>query len=228
MDWNNDGKNDLIAGDTQGNVWLFLNTGTKEKPELAEGKRVEADGKPIGASRRTYKRVDGRLVVDKVVEGSHPLADTYSKLHVADWDGDGLKDLLVGHSRTVVFYKNVGTKSSPRLQAPVLVKIPGGNFPSRPSPYVVDWDKDGKKDLLVGCETGEIRFYRNEGTNKEPKLARGVVLDLKGPSPQNKGYRWRLDVTDWNNDGKLDLLVGNRIRAAKPSTGGNIWLFLGK
>jgi hypothetical protein len=209
VDWDNDGKNDVIAGDTQGNVWLFLNTGTKEKPELAKGKLVEADGKPI-------KR------------GSHPLADTYSKLHVADWDGDGLKDLLIGHSRTVVFYKNVGKKTSPQLKAPVLVKIPEGNFPSRPSPYVVDWDKDGKKDLLVGCETAEIRFYRNEGTDKEPKLAAGVVLDLKGPSPGNKGYRWRLDVADWNNDGKLDLLVGNRVRSTKPSTGGNIWLFLGK
>jgi len=211
VDWNNDGKKDLIAGDTRGNVTLFLNTGTQQKPELAKGKRVEADGKPISA-------------------GSHKLADTYSKLHMADWDADGLKDLLIGHSRTVVLYKNVGTQSAPRFQAPVLIKIPEGNFPDRSSPYVVDWDGDGKKDLVTGNETPRVSFYRNVGTDKKPQLARGKVLDLKGPG-SDAGYRWRIDVTDWNNDGKQDLLVGNiysRRKGPKPGAGGNIWLFLGK
>ena len=203
MDWNNDGKKDLIAGDTRGNVWLFLNTGTREKPELAEGKQVEADGKAITA-------------------GSCKLAEGYSKIHMADWDGDGLKDLLVGHSSTIILYKNVGTESAPRFQAPILVKIPEGDFPNRPSPYVGDWDGDGKKDLLAGSEKPQIYFYRNIGTNKTPQLAKGKVLELKG-SGFDSGYRCRIDVTDWNNDGKLDILVGNRNKS-----GGNIWLFLGK
>jgi len=33
-------------------------------------------------------------------------------------------------------------------------------------------------------------------------------------------------VSDWNNDERKDLLVGNRWYDAKPSSGGNIWLFL--
>ena len=189
MDWNNDGKKDLIAGDTEGNVWLFLNTGTQEKPKLAKGKRVEADGKPINAR-------------------SHHLAEVYSKIHMADWDGDGLKDLLAGHNHTIILYKNVGTQSAPRFKAPTSIKIPERNFPSRPSPYVIDWDGDGKKDLLAGSENPKIYFYRNIGTNKKPKLARGKVLDLKGPG-FDSGYRCRIEVTDWNNDGKQDILVGN-------------------
>jgi len=208
VDWNNDGKKDLIAGDTAGNVWLFLNIGSKEKPQLAEGKRVEADGKPIG-------------------KGSHKLSEVYSKIHMGDWDGDGLKDLLVGHHNTIILYKNVGTQSAPRFQAPTLIKIPEGNFPSRPSPYVIDWDGDGRKDLLAGSEGPKIYFYRNIGTDKTPQLAKGELLALKGPGFE-AGYRCRIDVADWNNDGKLDLLVGNRCRGKKPSSGGNIWLFLGK
>lgn len=226
MDWDNDGKKDLIAGDTRGNVTLFLNVGTKEKPELAEGKPVEADGKPI-------------------TRDNHPLADTYTKLHMADWDGDGLRDLLVGHSYTIIMYKNVGTQSAPRFRAPTLIEAPepsdpptprrdwdgdgkpDANFPLRPSPYVVDWDGDGKKDLLVGCESPQVVFYRNVGRNTKPKLAEGKQLELKGAGFE-KGYRCRIDVTDWNNDGKKDLLVGNRCRGEKPSSGGNIWLFLGK
>jgi len=197
----------LIAGDTQGNVTLFLNTGSKEKPELAKGKLVEADGKPIKA-------------------GSHKLADTYSKIHMADWDGDGLKDLLVGHSETIVMYKNVGTQSGPRFQAPTLMKIPEGKFPFRPSPYVVDWDGDGKKDLLVGAEEPKVYFYRNIGTDKKPQLASGKELELKGPG-QDASYRWRIEVTDWNKDEKKDILVGN-IYSGRGRAGGNIWLFLGK
>jgi hypothetical protein len=211
VDWNNDGKKDLIAGDTAGNVTLFLNVGTKEKPELAKGKPVEADGKPI-------------------VRGSHKLAQTYAWIHMADWTGDGLKDLFVGHSSIIAFYKNIGSESSPRFAAPTQLPAPEGGFPTRPSAYVVDWDGDGKKDLLMGGDPAEIRFYRNIGTNAEPRLAKAEVLELKIPG-DNPGYRWRLELTDWNNDGKLDILVGNaysRRTATTRGTGGNIYLFLRK
>lgn len=197
----------MIAGDTQGNVWLFLNVGTKEKPELAKGKLVEADGKPI-------KR------------GSHKLAEQYAWLHMADWDADGLKDLFVGHMENIAFYKNVGTPSAPRFEAPTLFELLAGERVVRPAPYVVDWDGDGKRDLLVGTEDPKVTFYRNVGTEKSPKLAKGEVIELKGPGP-SAGYRWRIDVTDWNKDGKKDLLVGNAYPGAK-GTGGNLWLFLGK
>ena len=207
MDWNNDGKKDLIAGDSSGNVTLFLNVGTEKEPKLAAGKLVEAGGKPITAD-------------------SHKLAGRYAWIHMADWDGDGLKDLFVGHTDSLTFYKNAGTPSAPRLQAPTSFELPGGGRIIRPSAYVVDWDGDGKNDLLVGGENPTVYFYRNVGTDKKPKLSKGEGLDLKGPG-SDAGYRWRIDVTDWNNDGKKDLLVGNFFSSGRKA-GGNIWLFLGK
>jgi hypothetical protein len=147
---------------------------------------------------------------------------------MADWDGDGLKDLLVGHNTTIILYKNVGAASAPRFQAPTKLECPKGQFPMRPSPYVVDWDGDGKKDLLVPCEQPAVYFYRNEGTAQQPKLAEGKPLELKAEGFE-KGYRCRVAVTDWNNDGKLDLLVGNACPSANGrGLGGTIWLFLGK
>jgi hypothetical protein len=207
VDWNNDGKKDLIAGDSRGNVTLFLNIGTTKEAKLAEGELVKADGKPL-------------------TPGSHNLAGTYSWIHVADWDGDGLKDLFVGHTSTLAFYKNGGAQSAPRLQAPTLFELPGGGRILRPSVYVVDWDDDGKNDLLVGGENPKVYFYRNVGTNKKPKLSKGEALDLKGPG-SDAGYRWRIDVTDWDNDGKKDLLLGNFYSSGR-NAGGNIWLFLGR
>ena len=228
MDWNNDGVTDLVAGDTKGNVWFFENTGEKERPVLARGVRVKAGGKVIAAQRKTYKRVKGKTVLGKPVGGSHELAQIYSKLHVADWNGDGLKDLLVGHSSTIIFYRNVGTAEKPKLEDPVLIEPGGGRWPNRPSPYVVDWDGDGTQDLLVGSEgRGEVFFYRNLGSNRKPKLGTGDKLRLRGDGVGD-GYRCRIGVTDWNNDGKLDLLVGNFFSGRGRKSGGNVWLFLGE
>lgn len=43
------------------------------------------------------------------------------------------------------------------------------------APFVGDFDGDGVKDLLVGQFGGGILWvYRNEGTNAQPKLAKGV------------------------------------------------------
>jgi hypothetical protein len=231
VDINNDGKNDLIAGDSSGSVWMFLNTGTPEKPELAEGKKLEADGKVIQASRSGYKIENGKPVPIKPEKGLE-LAGDYSKLHVVDWDGDGLKDLLIDCSvinkDILVFYKNIGTPEACKFQAPVEMKCPAGNWPTRPAPYVVDLDGDGIQDLLMASEGTEVWFYRNLGTNKEPKLDKGQKLPLAGDG-FDKAYRTRICVVDWNNDGILDILAGN-ITISKPNEqpGGNIWLFLGK
>ncbi len=230
MDWNKDGKKDLIAGDTEGRVTLFLNTGTPEKPELAAGVPIESDGKPITAKKTVYKVENNKAVVDKETPGSNPLAEIYSKINVADWNGDGLDDLLVGHDTTLVFYKNIGTAQEPKLAAPVKLEPPSGKWPMRPSPYVVDWDGDGVQDLLLGIEgmgpQGKFPlFYRNAGTNQEPKLEAGIPLKLEGDGFDGS-YRLRLAVSDWNNDGKMDLLVGNFFSGSGQESGGNVWLFL--
>jgi len=43
------------------------------------------------------------------------------------------------------------------------------------APFVVDWDGDGRPDLLVGqFVQGRLRIYRNVGTANEPKFAAPV------------------------------------------------------
>jgi hypothetical protein len=228
VDWNSDGKLDLIAGDNPGQVWLFLNVGSRKEPKLAEGVRVEAAGKPIRGAQKTYKQVDGKYVVDNVTPGNHPLADIYSKIHFADWNGDGLPDLLIGQDTNVLFYKNVGAKASPKFEDPVALAIPK-ETPMRPSPYLYDWDGDGITDLLLGTEDGKVLFYHNVGTKTKVELAPGkVLLDLKGVDVKPKGDRCRIAITDWNNDGKPDILAGDCYFTKDAKAGGNVWLFLGR
>ncbi len=45
-------------------------------------------------------------------------------------------------------------------------------------PTVVDWNGDGKKDLIVGqFSNGAIRLYLNEGTDAEPKFGKFGFLE---------------------------------------------------
>jgi hypothetical protein len=48
------------------------------------------------------------------------------------------------------------------------------------SPWVVDLDGRGVKDLVVGDFSGLFRVYRNLGTNEKPRYARPVNLQAGG------------------------------------------------
>jgi hypothetical protein len=231
VDWDGDGKLDVVAGDSKGQVTFFRNTGTKTEPALAAGVRLQAGGETIlGVSGRYEKGADGRY---RKKPSPGKIMGIYSKIHVADWDGDGLHDLLVGQTgpnegQDIVVYRNTGTAKAPSLDTPAPVKLTGPVM-RRPSPYLVDWDKDGKPDLLCGTDKPRIFFFRNTGTRKAPAFAPGEALDLKG-EPFEAGSRCRIDVTDWNNDGKRDLLVGNfhSYGTGGSKYGGNVLLFLGQ
>jgi hypothetical protein len=45
---------------------------------------------------------------------------------------------------------------------------------------MVDWNGDGKKDLIVGNSNGEIFVFLNKGTNEDPKFdSQGEKLPIK-------------------------------------------------
>ncbi|MBI2808877.1 MAG: VCBS repeat-containing protein [Planctomycetes bacterium] len=76
----------------------------------------------------------------------------------------------------------------------------------------MDWDSDGRVDLLLGCGDGSVLFYKNIGTAKEPKLAQSQTLVAAGKAAGAKiapGMRAKICAVDWNGDGRLDLLVGD-------------------
>lgn len=138
--------------------------------------------------------------------GVLPLATEYhSAPALADLDGDGLPDLVLGTWRDKVkWYRNSGTRQSPKwtLADSSLVTLTRG---SNAVPTVGDVDGDGLLDLIVGEASGELNFYRNVGSKTAPKFElvsdRFLALDV--------GRRSTPVLTDLDRDGKLDLLIGS-------------------
>ena len=75
------------------------------------------------------------------------------------------------------------TANTPNLNPAILIK--DGDNPlsigHTCSPEVVDWNNDGKKDLLVGTfSQGKIKLFLNQGTDADPVFDGGEFLQAAG------------------------------------------------
>lgn len=193
VDWNNDSKHDLLVGDADGNVLIYLNSADNINPEFTSGSTVIAS--------------DGSF-------------DYYRAAPIiSDWNGDGKKDLLVGHmDGKIQVYINGGTDADPVFTSSSNIQVGGNEFDigSRSAPRVYDWNHDGLQDLMVGELSGNIYYLENVGTNAIPLfdsyemllLANGSPLKYDSVNNPSGSPRSRIFVTDWNEDGLDDIIVG--------------------
>ncbi|MBN2056219.1 VCBS repeat-containing protein [bacterium] len=181
-DWDNDGLMDLLVGVNEGNLHLCANIGSASEPALA----------PPQVVQNAYGDIDVGM--------------TAAPVH-HDWNADGRRDLLVGDtSGRVAFFANIGTDSVPIFNSGTTLTAGGVTLDvgSSSTPFVADWNNDGKDDLLVGELDGNINLFINTGTNAAPVLAAGVLL-AAGGSVIDMGVESRPFVLDWNGDGRKDL-----------------------
>lgn len=86
-----------------------------------------------------------------------------------DMDGDGDVDLLLGNADgKLIYYSNTAGSGNPMtlsLSQPVFQGIDVGN---NSSPQIIDVDRDGLVDLLIGERAGNLNYYRNTGTASAP------------------------------------------------------------
>jgi hypothetical protein len=123
-----------------------------------------------------FKDVDGRCVGVNIEPINTPNSGR-TQLAAGDWDGDGDIDLMAGRPRNanegnLLYLENTGTP-----QEPVLVRgsmqARGARFAQWSSsdgndqwhstgPCMVDWNADGKTDLVFGMEMGQLAFYTHD------------------------------------------------------------------
>jgi hypothetical protein len=192
VDWNNDGRLDLVIGDSWERIYYALNT---------------SDTTPVyGALQRAQYTTGAHL---QNPGGNKPT------VFVTDWNNDGKKDILTGGELSypdqtgyLHLYLNSGTDASPTFAARQTVG-PDQNFGWRTSPVVDDWNGDGKKDLVVVAVWGDTKYYENTGTDSAPTFGSGIYVKTQSGS-LNWGMEPRMRTVDWDGDGRNDLLLGDR------------------
>jgi hypothetical protein len=188
-DWNDDGRKDLVVADGAGSITVYLNEGTDSEPILGGGEKV------------TLCNQQG--VSEPIRRG------TRAHVLVCDWNNDGKKDIIFADQENPGFYffKNVGADAQPRFAAPKSIGLTAYVRPNLGS--FVDWDGDGKKDLIA-CEfEHSIRFYKNVGSGQSGEEP---TFDNPGGISIVKPYSIMMisgaDAIDWNRDGDIDILTG--------------------
>jgi len=129
---------------------------------------------------------------------------SYSTPALADPDGDGDQDLLIGNvDGQFSFYENAGSTTTPafRWRTDAFQGIRVG-FAATPA--FADIDGDGDGDLFSGSFLGNIAFYENRGTPQNPAL----VLRTAQLENIDVGNASAPHFADLDRDGDKDLLVG--------------------
>jgi len=146
----------------------------------------------------------------------------YSVPSMADWNNDSLADLIVGEKTAdglgkIRVYLNSGTNSEPVFTTYSYAQTAAGDLAVTASgclgvsPVVVDWDADGRKDLLAGLADGTVQVFLNENTDADPIFGAGFAVQIGDPGAKddvNAGARATVGVVDWNNDGRINMILG--------------------
>lgn len=239
-DWDGDGDEDIIAGNTAGYIGFIENLGGQPL-RWAAPRHLEADGQVI----RIQAGPNGSI------QGPCEAKWGYTSPYVADWDQDGLLDILANTIwGRVLWFRNVGSRTAPALAAAQPIDVQWPATPPKPAwnwwnpegqelvtqwrttPLVVDWNHDGLNDLVMLDHEGYLAWFERRVSDAEPTakdrdvdmpraprrtLLPGQRIFLNGegqplqlnPDRAGKSGRRKLAIVDWDQDGKLDVLVNS-------------------
>src|SRR4051794_5865333 len=204
-DFDGDGDLDMICGEFLDGVTYYENRGTRPAPDYAAGRRlVSPHGEPIA--------MDLEMITPVAI----------------DWDRDGDLDLVVGdEDGRVALVEHTGrvVDGVPRFLPPVYFRQEAADvkFGALVTPCSVDWDGDGDEDLICGNSGGSLGFLETLAGKNPPRWAAPrkleadgrVIRIMAGPNGSIQGpceAKWGYTaprVADWDQDGRLDIVVNS-------------------
>lgn len=135
-----------------------------------------------------------------------------------DLNGDSLQDLILAndgefispanYSTYLRYYQNTGTKDSAAftLIDADFAQMSSYNIGRAIVPTFGDLDGDGDQDMVVGAADGLLHYFKNTGSASSPNY----ILEIAGFANIDVGSNAAPFLFDFNLDGTLDLVIGNR------------------
>ncbi len=203
---NNDGLLDLVVGNgsfylpqngRDARLFLYRNTGTPTLP--------------------AYNLIDSNWLNFKSL--SNLDVNNYAPTF-GDLDGDGDQDMLVGEdSGTLFFVENKSNTNGVLQMGTPIPNWKNMQVGAAPKPQIIDLDRDGLLDIVVGGRNGFIRFFKNKGTRTVPDFnPQANSMKLGGIDVSELGDPAGFAAPQFVNfNGKYTLFCG--------SSNGRIWIY---
>jgi len=219
-DWDSDGDQDILCGNTAGYIGLFENLGIAENgmPRWAAPELLNVQVDRESGSVEPFRVRAGS---DGSIQGPCEAKWGYTTLSVADWDGDKDPDIIYNSilSRIGLLRNEGGTLVDMSLPTGLTEAPPRWTWWKtlsgsaltqwRTTPLAIDFDGDSKLDLVMLDQEGFLTL-RSDGKGAQRIFVdennRPLRLNVKSCGGSG---RVKLAVVDWDGDSRLDLLVNS-------------------
>ncbi|MCR9199182.1 MAG: exo-alpha-sialidase [Planctomycetaceae bacterium] len=215
-DWDGDGDEDIVCGNTAGDIGVFFNEGpTESGPRWSAVRKLKVQTARGPAAFRVMAGPSGSI------QGPCEAKWGYTTLSVCDWDRDGDPDVVYNsiHGRLGLLLNDGGVMTD-QVWDSGRAELPPAWFWNqtprtdtltqwRTTPLCLDFDGDETLDLVMLDQQGYLTLRRSCGAAERLFVDADLQPIRLNAGTCGRSGRVKLAVVDWDRDGRADVLVNS-------------------